>query len=109
MFITGNVALAYVGLTLLDARLYQVSAKHSLETQIRDGKTAQGNPVQASGQERDVLGRIDIPRLGVSVAVLQGTNSPNIATRCRAYRRQHFLVNRVTVESQDTGHLTCAT
>jgi hypothetical protein len=41
MFITGNVALAYVGLTLLDARLYQVSAKHSLETQIRDGKTAQ--------------------------------------------------------------------
>lgn len=75
MFITGNVALAYVGLTLLDARLYQVSAKHSLETQIRDGKTAQGNPVQASGQERDVLGRIDIPRLGVSGAVLQGTGS----------------------------------
>ena len=110
MFITGNVALAYVGLTLLDARLYQVSAKHSLETQIRDGKTAQGNPVQASGQERDVLGRIDIPRLGVSVAVLQGTKLAEYCDSVRGISKaQHFLVNRVTVESQDTGTPSCAT
>ena len=44
-FITGILALGYVGYTLLDASLYQVSAKRSLETQILAGKRAQGNPV----------------------------------------------------------------
>jgi sortase A len=67
--------LGYVGFTLLEARLYQVSAKRSLENQIqmqREYKTAQPRPTVRTG---DVLGRIDIPRLGVSVAVLQGTSS----------------------------------
>jgi LPXTG-site transpeptidase (sortase) family protein len=74
-FITGILALGYVGFTLLDARLYQVSAKRSLETQIQvesKQKTAAPKPAVKNG---DVLGRMDIPRLGVSVAVLQGTNS----------------------------------
>src|SRR5579863_1052009 len=35
LFITGALALGYVGFTLLDARLYQASAKRSLETQIQ--------------------------------------------------------------------------
>jgi len=34
-FLTGILALGYVGFTLLDARLYQVSAKRSLESQIQ--------------------------------------------------------------------------
>jgi sortase A len=74
-FITGILALGYVGFTLLDARLYQVSAKRSLATQIQvedEHGAAAPKPVVKNG---DVLGRMDIPRLGVSVAVLQGTNS----------------------------------
>jgi sortase A len=77
LFLTGLLALGYVGLTLLDARLYQVSAKRSLESQIevaREQTVAQPRPAIKKG---DVLGRMDIPRLGVSVAVLQGT-SPRI-------------------------------
>jgi len=74
-FLAGIIALGYVGLTLLDARLYQVSAKHSLDSQIqveRESRVTYPAPVVKDG---DVLGRVDIPRLGVSVAVLQGTRS----------------------------------
>jgi len=79
-FIIGILALGYVGFTLLDARLYQVSAKRSLESQIvenqiqvkKEHDLIQLKPAIKKG---DVLGRIDIPRLGVSVAVLQGTGS----------------------------------
>jgi sortase A len=75
LLVTGIVLLAYVGLTLLDARLYQVSAKHSLETQIQRAKEPEVRQVKRPAKKGDVLGRIDIPRLGVSVAVLQGTGS----------------------------------
>jgi len=75
LFATGIIALAYVGLTLLDARLYQVSAKHSLENQIRTSVGPTVSQVRPTVKEGDVLGRIDIPRLRVSVAVLQGTSS----------------------------------
>jgi len=79
-FIIGILALGYVGFTLLDARLYQVSAKRALETQIVENQiqvekaheVIQPKPAVKKG---DVLGRMDIPRLGVSVAVLQGTSS----------------------------------
>jgi sortase A len=81
-FITGILALSYVGYTLLDARLYQVSAKRSLESQIlveEQHKAIQSEPVvvkesEVPGHLGDALGRLDIPRLGVSVAVLRGTN-----------------------------------
>jgi sortase A len=75
LIIAGAVALAYVSFVLLDARVYQVFAKRSLETQIQAiGKPAE-IPVKSTVKEGDVLGRIDIPRLGLSVAVLQGTRS----------------------------------
>jgi len=74
-FITGILALGYVGFTLLDARLYQVSAKRSLDSQIqveKEHNLTQPRPAIKAG---DVLGLMDIPRLGLSVAVLQGTKS----------------------------------
>jgi sortase A len=74
-FITGILALGYVGLTLLDAGLYQVSAKRSLESQIQMAKEQTVIQSKPAAKVGDVLGRMDIPRLGVSVAVLQGTNS----------------------------------
>jgi len=75
LFMTGILALGYVGFTLLDARLYQVSAKRSLETQIQLAKATQGIRLSPAVKQGDVLGRLDIPRIGLSVAVLQGTSS----------------------------------
>src|SRR5579863_3926407 len=75
LFITGILALGYVGFTLLDARLYQASAKRSLENQIRLEKEPHEIQPKSSIRPGDVLGRLDIPRLGLSVAVLQGTSS----------------------------------
>jgi sortase A len=82
-FITGSLALAYVGLTLVDAKLYQASARQTLENQIQAEKKSaviqpgviQPRPPAKPG---DVLGRMDIPRLGMSIAVLQGTSSRNL-------------------------------
>jgi len=77
-FIAGAIALGYVGFTLLDARLYQASAKRSLETQVEqiqnENEPHETQP-QPAIKRGDVLGRLDIPRLGMSIAVLQGTNS----------------------------------
>jgi sortase A len=74
LFITGALALGYVGFTLLDARLYQVSAKRSLEVQIQQEKEHHESQPKPAVKTGDVLGRLDIPRLGVSVALLQGTS-----------------------------------
>jgi len=74
-FITGILALAYVGFTLLDARLYQASAKRSLESQIQVKREDKITQPKAALKADEVLGLMDIPRLGLSVAVLQGTNS----------------------------------
>jgi len=75
LFITGILAIGYVGFTLLEARLYQASAKQSLETQIQPENEHTAAAPKPPVKNGDVLGRMDIPRLGVSVAVLQGTNS----------------------------------
>ena len=75
LFIAGILALGYVGFTLLDARLYQVSAKRSLEGLIHLEKEHHESQPKPAVKTGDVLGRIDIPRLGISVAVLQGITS----------------------------------
>jgi sortase A len=86
-FMTGVLALGYVGFTLVDARLYQASAERSLEAQIRleSERTAMlSSPplgpivrpeTRPPVKKGDVLGLMDIPRLGLSVAVLQGTST----------------------------------
>jgi sortase A len=75
LFITGILLLGYVGFTLLEARLYQVSAKRSLENQIQVEKERPQTQPRTPVKKGDVLGRMDIARLGMSVAVLQGTSS----------------------------------
>jgi sortase A len=71
----GTLSLAYVSLTLVDARLYQVSAKRSLEIQMKVWAEPKKSFLKLPVKEGDVLGRMDIPRLGLSVAVLEGTNA----------------------------------
>ena len=75
LFLTGVVALTYVGFTLVEARLYQASADEFLIVKTRAEKNATVTQVRPTIRRGDVLGRIDIPRLGLSVAVLEGTNT----------------------------------
>jgi sortase A len=75
LFMTGILALGYVGFIMLDARLYQESAKRSLASQIQVEKAPHAIQIAPAIKTGDVLGRLDIPRLGLSVAVLQGTSS----------------------------------
>ncbi len=75
LFMTGALALGYVAFTLWQARLYQASAKRYLESQIpaeAEHIDIRPRPVFKNG---DVVGRIDIDRLGMSVAVLQGADA----------------------------------
>jgi sortase A len=74
-FVTGALALGYVGFTLLDAKLYQVSARRSLEAQIHLDNVRYEPQVRPAVKTGDVLGRVDIPRLGMSVVILQGSSS----------------------------------
>jgi sortase A len=74
LLVIGTVAFGYVGFTLLESRLYQTSAKQSLETQIQTIKKSDSLRTKVPVKPGDVLGRLDIPRLGISVAILQGTS-----------------------------------
>jgi sortase A len=63
---------------VISARIYQINALSILDKQIQveeQHKAEQTTPIFKDG---DVLGRIDIPRIGVSVAVLQGTTSQTL-------------------------------
>jgi sortase A len=75
LYVTGILALGYVGFTLLDAGLYQASARRTPESQIQLGKERSEIQPRPAIKPGDLLGRLDIPRLGLSVAVLQGTRS----------------------------------
>ena len=75
LYISGILALGYVGFTLLDAGLYEASARRTLESQIKAEKQPHEIQPRPAIKPGDLLGRLDIPRLGLSVAVLQGTRS----------------------------------
>lgn len=74
-FLTGALAVSYVALTLFHARFYQEAALDNLEQEIGAEVQHQESPSRAVAKEGDVLGRIEIPRLGMMVAILEGTTS----------------------------------
>lgn len=79
LFVTGILALSYVGLVLLHARLYQQAAGKVLAQQIDAHEQQRGAlPPQAAAREGDVLGRIEIPRLNLAVVILQGTTAQTL-------------------------------
>jgi sortase A len=77
-FLTGALAVSYVALTLLHARFYQEVANNTLEQQINAEEQHQASPSRTVAKEGDVLGRIEIPRLGMMVAILEGTTSKTL-------------------------------
>ncbi len=73
LFITGALAVSYVAVTLLYAKFYQEAAGNVLEKQISDQEQHKVILSTIMARQGDVLGRIEIPRLGMKVAILEGT------------------------------------
>ena len=78
LLILGMVTLAYVAYVLLHGRFYQQQANDTLDQEIRGGGRSATNFLGRKVKEGDVLGRISIPRIGVTVAILQGTKSKTL-------------------------------
>jgi sortase A len=75
LLFTGVLAVSYVALTLLHAKLYQEAAEKTLEKQIFEQKQQDVNLSAVVAKQGDVLGRIGIPRLGMAIAILEGTSA----------------------------------
>ena len=78
LFMAGALAVSYVGLTLLYAKLYQKAADSELNKQIIEQQQHKAGLSKVVAKEGDLLGRIEIPRLGLKVAILEGTTSPTL-------------------------------
>ena len=78
LLMSGVLALTYVGLTLLEGKIYQDRAVSILEEQIHAQEQHETGLPNIVVKEGDVLGRIEIPRIGVSVVVLEGTSSETL-------------------------------
>jgi sortase A len=76
--ISGILMLFYVSITLIGSRIYQKYAVLTLEKQIDAEEQHKTWLPGKALNEGDVLGRIVIPRIGLSVAVLQGTSSKTL-------------------------------
>jgi sortase A len=75
LLIIGILALSYVAITLIGAKIYQRNVLLVLKKQIQAEELHKAEQPAPTINEGDVLGRIDIPRIGISVAVLQGTTA----------------------------------
>lgn len=75
---SGCLTLGYLSLSLLSASLFQKAAALTLNSRI-DAKEENNHahPKIVIG-EGDVLGRLAIPRIGISVMILQGTSSQTL-------------------------------
>ncbi len=78
LFVAGALAVAYVALTLLYAKFYQEASADALETQIDAHEQHHASLAHTAAKEGDVLGRIEIPRLRATVAILEGTTSQTL-------------------------------
>jgi len=74
---TGLVLLAWVSGVAIQARFYQASVTQYLKKQ-RELPLRPANPVESELVEGQTLGRMEIPRLGLSVGIFQGTQSKTL-------------------------------
>lgn len=77
LFAIGIVLLAWVGGVMIQARFYRASVTQYLKEQ-RELPQRPASPVESGLVEGQTLGRMDIPRLGLSVAIFQGTKSKTL-------------------------------
>jgi sortase A len=78
LVIAGTLALSYVAVTLIYARIYEKVANNTLEQQMHAEDLHTINLPRHAVKEGDLLGRIEIPRLKVQVAILEGTSTQTL-------------------------------
>jgi sortase A len=78
LFLAGALAVSYVAITLIHAKLYQEAAVKTLEKQISAHQEHTLSLPKAAARQGDVLGRIEIPRLGLMIAILEGTSAKTL-------------------------------
>jgi len=77
LLVTGVVLLAWVAGVAIQARFYQASVTQYLKEQRRLPQRP-ASPVELELGEGQALGRMGIPRLGLSVGIFQGTQSKTL-------------------------------
>jgi sortase A len=78
LVLAGTLAISYVAVTLLHAKLYQKAADITLEEQISAQQQHRVNLHPEVAKQGEVLGRIEIPRLGMTIAILEGTSAQTL-------------------------------
>ncbi|MEX2260345.1 MAG: class D sortase [Bryobacteraceae bacterium] len=68
--------LAYCGFILMDTWIFQKGERRQLERLLTDGQESSGGTLQAASptSPSGLIGRIEIPRLGLSAMVMEGTS-----------------------------------
>jgi sortase A len=78
LFASSMLALGYCGLVLLDTWVFQVRQARNLERMLQDrGSPALPDAMPAVGRD-SLIGRIEVPRLGVSLIVVEGTGESEL-------------------------------
>jgi sortase A len=78
LFIAGSFAISYVALTLFYAKLYQGVAATNIEEKNYAQEQHRAGVSQLAAKEGDALGIIEIPRLEMKVAILEGTSAQTL-------------------------------
>jgi sortase A len=79
LFLLGALAVSYVGLMLVHARQFQEVANSTLEQRMQVEEQRKESLPGSATKEGDLLGRLEIPQLGMKVAILEGTTSQTLA------------------------------
>jgi sortase A len=77
----GAVLLGYSGLVLVDAWLFQRSGSRNIERLLHNQRAASEGGAQSAGNAAaagDLIGRIEIPRLLLSVVVIEGIDDATL-------------------------------
>jgi sortase A len=79
LLVAGVLALGYCGFVLLDAKLYEANQDRLFQQELGNVRPPVVRSVRfadpaASPAAGEVLGRIEIPRIGLAVMVMEGTS-----------------------------------
>ncbi len=86
LFAAGILALGYCGFVLTDAWVFQHRERQRLERLLDHERQARASPAMASPAPEalpligpdGLIGRMEIPRLGLAVVVVEGTDKPTL-------------------------------
>lgn len=81
LFAGGGAMLAYWGFVLMDAWMFQNRERHHLERLLQAGPGGPAQTRRSASQPAAIdglIGRIEIPRLGLSAIVMEGTDQTTL-------------------------------